>query len=1120
MPVINFAVEIITERTEFTNTAYGLKDGIFRYITGRPGYDGNDNPYPTWEDGSDNTEIWYEGWLLKDRMTNPIRSIDITETGSYGNMSSFNFSLRNDLLLWVYVRDNAIYFTNRDVKLYCVIDGVFYQIWQGVISNNPYDEVDYQFICNDAFNKIHKLIPPKVIDTTSVPGSDSSVQGETIPVSIGDILFSKLQRVTYEPIQTTLSVGRTASDLPYNYPACAATRYLTDGLSYPSIRLYTKGCTFAEDQLAGRYLYVNKGGGNPDTDQLIKIRGNDATNAETTDVELEAPFDFVTQDLFNNKYSYDPAKGDGGYTYWSYHYSSAYQVTYDPYSKLLVLSWMNSPTPYVRWTGVNFYNNGNGSNRIYARVYFERSGRLNVHVGTQLDPIIGSGVLIDKNSAPGWQIVEIDIEKQFGNNELVTFSFTGKPGMTGLISDWWVSHSPSDINTWWFSILQMPSTHIASNRDIKEYVTDENGNIPVYTYNDKTKLMEIAPNIVLSKTTTGASAELGHPEFVMYTSRMQKDGSVKYMTPVRARSWEIDIPDNGYMTIGGNNIRTLTSRTAPALYGFDLCNRDQTNTVSCYYPEHTAANIYEVTVKLEFPKDYIDQDWEKIYVAIDAHIQASALDDYVRVMGYVHMLDVYGDEVDLLMSDDSDLDPTFYYPIDEVPVQRVFDYNSLPPEYYRDGGTTDGTTPNLWGLIAENGDGEDTPYKTLLELPDEIVNAIKDGTTTNMVAVKFYVTSIGGSSEKFSLKLTLKEAGFVCYKTVNVQNDDFYARLKGEMLSDGSETNTVYTAMRLMLEEYDGIPAANIDYTNLPKMRHTGWNVGRQLTDQKRSSDYITELARHSFVGVYPTRDGLRGLRAWRDPYGSEVAYDYPIIVDSITSYKNTEVAQLYNDLYVEFNYNPVNNKPGNIIRVTNVDQAAFPDETTIGSYVEAWKEWVSGISGNTYNDAKQLWEVCHESYLRANIVQPLSQSTSLCKLYWFSNITDDNLYKAVLTPQPASTGGSAYKYLKNCTEWLTRQKAEVKFSTQLDSDSVKTELLHAVSFTDPVYTHNETRTGWVTEVEFDINNNTLKLGYILQPEDEIIDNLIIERGQLLNDDTHVESGSQDDQVQDTQDRI
>jgi hypothetical protein len=109
---------------------------------------------------------------------------------------------------------------------------------------------------------------------------------------------------------------------------------------------------------------------------------------------------------------------------------------------------------------------------------------------------------------------------------------------------------------------------------------------------------------------------------------------------------------------------------------------------------------------------------------------------------------------------------------------------------------------------------------------------------------------------------------------------------------------------------------------------------------------------------------------------------------------------------------------------------------------------------------------------------------------------------------------------LKNCTEWLTRQKAEVKFSTQLDSDSVKTELLHAVSFTDPVYTHNETRTGWVTEVEFDINNNTLKLGYILQPEDEIIDNLIIERGQLLNDDTHAESGSQDDQVQDTQDRI
>ena len=51
------------------------------------------------------------------------------------------------------------------------------------------------------------------------------------------------------------------------------------------------------------------------------------------------------------------------------------------------------------------------------------------------------------------------------------------------------------------------------------------------------------------------------------------------------------------------------------------------------------------------------------------------------------------------------------------------------------------------------------------------------------------------------------------------------------------------------------------------------------------------------------------------------------------------------------------------------------------------------------------------------------------------------------------------------------------------------------------------------------MSNTVLKLGYILQPEDEIIDNLIIERGQLLNDDTHDESGDRDDQVRDSQNR-
>ena len=108
---------------------------------------------------------------------------------------------------------------------------------------------------------------------------------------------------------------------------------------------------------------------------------------------------------------------------------------------------------------------------------------------------------------------------------------------------------------------------------------------------------------------------------------------------------------------------------------------------------------------------------------------------------------------------------------------------------------------------------------------------------------------------------------------------------------------------------------------------------------------------------------------------------------------------------------------------------------------------------------------------------------------------------------------------MDNCIRWVCRQKAKVVFQTPLTASSIVSELLRTVEFTDPLFTNSGTRTGWISGIEIDTKKDLMKLTYILEPEDIIIDNLIIERGKLLNVNTHIETGTQVDQVKDGQNR-
>jgi hypothetical protein len=183
-------------------------------------------------------------------------------------------------------------------------------------------------------------------------------------------------------------------------------------------------------------------------------------------------------------------------------------------------------------------------------------------------------------------------------------------------------------------------------------------------------------------------------------------------------------------------------------------------------------------------------------------------------------------------------------------------------------------------------------------------------------------------SAYIDLLLQIKQIGFVTEKSVNTANKSLFTEVQGETIgNDGStETNTVHTAIQHILEDYDKISTALIDYGNLAAKRGLGaaapWYVGRQLNTQKNSFDYLMELCRHGFLGYYISRTGKHTFSAWQDdtsPVATHTDSD-PILRGSIGGLVKTDIANVYNDFNLQYNNNPGLNKLDRSIIITHID--------------------------------------------------------------------------------------------------------------------------------------------------------------------------------------------------------
>lgn len=1167
MSVINYAIEVITNKAISANYAYGFDGTTFRWVTGRPQYDGS-TVEPTWEDGSPNTHKWTEGWLLDGEIGNPSRSVDISETGDYGVLSGFDFSLRNDTPaggaspLWKWVRDNNIHFTNRNINLYLVIDDVFFVIWAGVIQNNPMEEISYKFVCQDSFQKIHKVIPPMVVDRNTFPGSDDDSQGKSIPVSIGNVTYAKLQTINNDPIQEVLVISKPFRIENTQSLAAAAIEYDTHTADNPILKIWTKDKIFAENALQDKFMYVARGGGFADTDILNKIVSNTATDASGyTDLYLESPFEFVDEATFNERYSYDPFSLEDKIFYYPEMSSdnggcSKTTQGVQEFTDFTEGSW-------IRYDNVNFTNGGVGCNRLNIRFRIGRvkAMRCKVHKDYLYGDIIGElWMTFQDEHKYNAHYEPISIKRQYGAAQTIFLEFTQvydapiELPRTTEVFGFTVGGSNSSTDTWWFSIVTMGGTHLLSNNAISEILTNTgtSSGIPLlYTYNKDKKQMEIIPNNIYNVTIdkTGSS---GHPEFNLYSSNLQKDGEVQYLVPIVPRTWSVEVepdmvykrPDtqwvitqDGYIIVTPDILVRKFSNIDLRLFGhINIANRRQDQYVTIRYPAYgDYKNKYSYTVKLLFPTEYLNSEIKDMYVCLDTEYTSTPVSPSVtpvpiRLLMFFDVLDAYGNVV-YTQEYENEEGEAVAWPTDQIPVESTFKLNCLPGMYYDNGGVKEVGYTNEWRFVGKDATDEDVTLRSMLQLKSELLDMIRDGTSSGIVQIRVIVTSAGADStggSNFGLDVKVKEAGFIGIRSTNPTVDEYYCRLKGELV-DGSESSNVYTAMRLMLESYDGISSSNIDYTNLPVVR-ADWTVGRQLTDRRSSFEYIRELAKHSFVAVYPKRNGDRGLKAWREDTDTKKTFTQAeIIRDSIKKWEKTDVTDLYNDFRLWYNWSPAAGNYQDSITLTNTSQyypvvggvtaaiAGFPSATAMMDYpdnLRVWKTYVGGVSPSSYQDAEIMWTFAHESYDIAGAVQPLPKSLS--ELPWYTNTYT---FRGIVPPG-ASKDDSPFKFLENLALWCTLQKDEVRFDVPITTENATLELLDFVQVSDPIFSAGETRVGWITGIEIDPSKGYIRLAILLNP-DAIREDLVIrERGKLLNFNKYTESGSQDDTIIDGQGRI
>jgi len=587
----------------------------------------------------------------------------------------------------------------------------------------------------------------------------------------------------------------------------------------------------------------------------------------------------------------------------------------------------------------------------------------------------------------------------------------------------WADDKDSIGETWWFEILDAKSRHIVSNQGINAFKYDSYNQPYMFNYDrDKEEMIDTHGLV------TDIAFREGRDSVELLQVDIGKDGTVQYMTPhgcncliVRTNN---DTPVNlsDAANLADMNRQTETDCSSQGNYWIDT-----SHTPDAAYP---------------FPGYYFDldlnnfnlKDSEEIYVGVDLDVivDPDAAGAYDFGVGFDFVaIDVY--ERMHSFTDQMGIDYTYEIETDSYPFTDTVRYNFLPYEYYKNGTIGLGGTDSLFG--EEDADGN--AVRNYMKLPDDLIDMIKNK-TLKMVQLRLKFSTTADTTLEGVL---IRQIGVFSYRNTETANDALFMRVDGgeKINFSGDLSDSIYHAIYHILESYDGIPQVNIDYGNLADTRKStyGWEIGRQVTQQKNSIEYLKELCQFGFVGMFQKRDGDLKVTAFRENQSVSTAFtDSNILRNSIKNFRKTSLLKCYNDYKLYWGYNPGSKKYDKSIGITNIDQSAFPDylTSTDGVATEITSPNLVNItfygngSGKIVFDADVSGTLAIGDYITYYIQYGDSGIDSADHAYFayvYSVDTTDVLYRDALIYQTGAISGDApyatvYKEPSGTPLWMT----------------------------------------------------------------------------------------------------
>lgn len=921
---IFYAIDIDMGTSE-TDTNVFLNNGHIRFTT--------DNYTPPvdaeYENGDLVTGTWYTDSLKLDGLDESSINIDITDKTGYATLNAWSFSIinrcaNNTPFHKAIVSLSSSYLIGSAITMYVIIDDIFYTRWSGIVSDYALDEKYFKINCDDKFIKDYKLFPKITIGNVNYPYAESDSLGKVIPICLGNIKYAK-------PINIS---SRILKSKAVSYPLIrfkpvinTGTASLYNAMEDDQINVNTG----MYGQFMGFSTLVEPDNDDPDDNwasqphTLYAIVNNERCMVGIT-ISKDLPIsNFVGKyiSLSKNQTLTDDEKAQFEF----------YRVKYAHSGNCAKLDLTNTQLVYLELEvlpkDITDYNNfyGNITDEAIADINKITDENVFVYVWDYTNE---------------YKISENDIT--FVDNTTVDPLVVYQKGPLScykLISDFITNMAP-------MTLFQIDGSTISIMKGVAEVY-----HIPKAASYFEYKTSDYGAGDVTNIETLGSTAGT---EKVLNANLVWDDDNI-YWQYAKNYSSKLN-PDMLYPN--------LTYNTQSMYFYNDVTGEGNDCDITAFNMTFNKSSFNPARYSYVLPTP-IWNAHAYSRIGIDDPLQKQWVDGYGKRGLEKHRVEVYG----LTNSDFNGTIKTSIMGSIDYPVHRVRAY----------GVTNDHPqSSNQWGYLANI--GIPTVITNAIEMPDPLSvstvtgmqpSALYDNGELNNSSVGVYMFghvrptksmtfnyfksyvgndesqvldrsySVNSSNIVDSLWDTFDENGninilmemfyingndelpLVGGKTVHsigltgyieYEPNDLYFRVSGEC------SGQLFDVFDYILNAYNGITWNG--YNNLMTYR-AQYFVGRQVTEQKNTVDYIDELCQQSWCIGFTDREGVVTIKAIEDNSVTHTHSNNIILRDSIKNFQLTPLTKVYNELTVKADYNAITGNYDKVFSVDNIEDAAFP---------------------------------------------------------------------------------------------------------------------------------------------------------------------------------------------------